>query len=88
MQETDGTHQRGVQEAVIPAQDGLGQQRSGNTGVNVDVKLEMSRQCAPTRKRAFQVILGHTPARPELQEVQVRESLRPMIANRNVAVDE
>ena len=46
MQETDGTHQRGVQEAVIPAQDGLGQQRIGNTGVNVDVELEMSRQCA------------------------------------------
>ena len=44
MQGTDGTHQRGVQETVIPTQDGLSQQRSGEDGANLNGKFEMSRR--------------------------------------------
>ena len=50
VQETDGTHQRSIQ-------DGLSQQRNGKTGVNFDVKFEMSRQCARTRKNDNKTLL-------------------------------
>ena len=42
-------------------QDGLSQQRSGKTGVNLDVKFEMSRQCATTRKNDNKTLLHKGP---------------------------
>ena len=46
VKETDGTHQRSVQEAVIFIQGVMSQQRSGRTGVNLDEVRDEAEVCA------------------------------------------
>ena len=65
------THQSSVKESVVfGQQDGLNQQRNGKTGVNFDVKFEMSRQCAPTRTTTRPFCTG------ALQRQWVRDATR------------